>query len=164
MREHLSCLTGPVGASPHTGPQRSPGPLPPLSPGTPISPGAGKSGKGGGTCTPLLRASPRRGRHSGLSSPPPTSVCIPAARPPPLRPHRPAALPRNVRNEAQRGCRPPRQPPTAPRLPTRPPRSQPHPSQQPHPASRCPETWVLPSSKITSPANEAPRPRVVWTL
>lgn len=54
-------------------------------------------------------------------SPSPVFAFLPAG--PRRRPRRPAALPRNARNEAQQGCRPPHQPPMVPHPPTRPPRS-----------------------------------------
>lgn len=54
---------------------------------------------------------PDRSRHSRLSFPR-SGVCIPAAQLAPPRPLHPAALPRNVRNEAQRGGCPPSAPHT----------------------------------------------------
>lgn len=129
VQEHPFCPTGPVRASPHTGPHRPPGPPSTPSPGTPTPPPRCRPAHPwSGLCLAAADKQP-------FFSPPPRSgVCIPAARLPPPRPHRPAALPRNARNEAQQGCRPPHQPPTA---------SAPQVTAPSPPSSHIPQTTTL---------------------
>lgn len=119
----------------------------------------GDGGKTEGTCTPLVQASSRYGRHSSLSSSP--HRCLHSCRPAPAAATPPPSSPAQECKERGAAGLPPT--PPAPHGP-RPPRSQPHPSQQPHPTSRCLEIRVLRSCKISFPVNEASKPRVVGTL